>query len=72
MKSKIVDREISTKEISEALHELGKEIREGGMLFLRHVRKVTARVDDNVLWRAEVVGSTDQDTRYAALIHSAC
>ncbi|KAL8656205.1 MAG: hypothetical protein Q9210_000400 [Variospora velana] len=63
MKSKIVDREISTKEISEALYELGKEIREGGMLFLRHVRKVTARVDDNVLWQAEVVGATDEDTR---------
>lgn len=69
-KSKIVDREIPTEEIVKALHELGKEIREGGMLFLRHVRKVIARVDDTVLWQAQVVGATDEDTRYAFLMHS--
>lgn len=62
-KSKIVNREISTEEITKALHELGQEIKEGGMLFLRHVRKVTAKVNDTVLWQAHATGATDDDSQ---------
>ncbi|KAL8717029.1 MAG: hypothetical protein Q9225_005692 [Loekoesia sp. 1 TL-2023] len=63
IKSKIVNREISTEEITKALHELGEEIKNGGMLFLRHVRKVTAKIDDNILWQAHATGATDEDTQ---------
>lgn len=62
-KSKIVNREISTEEITKALHELGQEIKDGGMLFLRHVRKVTAKIDDTILWQAHATGATDEDTQ---------
>lgn len=62
-KSKIVNREISTEEIIKALHELGEEIKNGGMLFLRHVRKVTAKVDGTILWQAHATGATDEDTQ---------
>lgn len=62
-KSKIVNREISTEEITKALNELGQEIKEGGMLFLRHIRKVTAKVNDTLLWQAEATGVSDNDTR---------
>lgn len=67
-KSKIVDRAISIDAIAKALHELGQEIREGGMIFLRHVQTVTARIDDTVLWKAQIVGATVEDTRYAPLL----
>ena len=66
-KSKIVNREISTEEITKALHELGQEIKDGGMLFLRHIRKVTAKIDDTILWQAHVAGATDEDTQYDCL-----
>ncbi|KAL8934279.1 MAG: hypothetical protein Q9216_005988 [Gyalolechia sp. 2 TL-2023] len=62
-RSKIVNREISTEEITEALHELGQEIKAGGMLFLRHVRKVTAKINDTILWQAHATGATEEDTQ---------
>ncbi|KAL8934658.1 MAG: hypothetical protein Q9211_005115 [Gyalolechia sp. 1 TL-2023] len=62
-RSKIVNREISIEEITEALHELGQEIKDGGMLFLRHVRKVTAKMNDTVLWQAHATGATVEDTQ---------
>ena len=51
-KSKIVNRQATIQEITKALHDLGQEIREGGMLFLRYVRKVTVKIDSTVLWAA--------------------
>ena len=36
------------------------------MLFLRYVRKVTVKIDGNVLWEACTTGSTEEDTKYAA------
>ncbi|KAL8828013.1 MAG: hypothetical protein Q9170_006784 [Blastenia crenularia] len=62
-KSKIVNREISIDEITKALHELGQEIKDGGMLFLKHVRKVTAKIDSTVLWQAQAKGATEEDNQ---------
>lgn len=65
-KSKIVSRQVTIQEITKALYDLGQEIREGGMLFLRYVRKVTVKIDGNVLWEACTTGSAEEDTKYAA------
>lgn len=62
--SKIVNRQATVEEIKKALCDLGREIRAGGMLFLRHVRKATARIDDAILWEARTTGATDEDTKY--------
>jgi sacsin len=55
-KSKIVDREVTTNQISEALSLLGHEVKQGGLLFLKHVRKMSVRVDNRVLWQVEMQG----------------
>ena len=55
-KSKIVDREVTTSQISEALSLLGHEVKQGGLLFLKHVRKMSVRVDNQVLWQVEMKG----------------
>lgn len=55
-KSKIVDREVTTHQISEALSLLGNEVKQGGLLFLKHVRKMSVRIDDKILWQVEMQG----------------
>ncbi|KAL8996974.1 MAG: hypothetical protein Q9169_003625 [Polycauliona sp. 2 TL-2023] len=62
-KSKIVNRQVTVQEITKALHDLGQEVREGGMLFLRYVKKVTVKIDDNVLWAACTTGATEEDSK---------
>ncbi|KAL8724779.1 MAG: hypothetical protein Q9166_007757 [cf. Caloplaca sp. 2 TL-2023] len=64
-KSKIVNRQVTVEEIISALYDLGQEIREGGTLFLRHVRRITVRIDDTVLWEACTTGATKEDTKYS-------
>ena len=53
--SKIVEREITIKEIKDALDHFGQEVREGGLLFLKHIQKVTVRIDENVAWEAKIL-----------------
>ena len=53
--SKIVEREITTNEIKEALDQFGQEVREGGLLFLKHIQKVTVRINDDVVWDAKIL-----------------
>ncbi|KAL8682795.1 MAG: hypothetical protein Q9186_001217 [Xanthomendoza sp. 1 TL-2023] len=62
-RSKIVNRQATVEEITKALYDLGQEIREGGMLFLRHVRRITAKIDGTILWEARNTGATDQDAK---------
>ncbi|KAL8918087.1 MAG: hypothetical protein Q9172_005575 [Xanthocarpia lactea] len=62
-KSKIVNRQATIKEITKALYDLGQEIREGGMLFLRHVTRVSVKIDSAVLWEACTIGATEEDTK---------
>ncbi|KAL8802700.1 MAG: hypothetical protein Q9182_003658 [Xanthomendoza sp. 2 TL-2023] len=62
-RSKIVNRQATVEEITKALYDLGHEIREGGMLFLRHVRRVAAQIDGTILWEARNTGVTDEDAK---------
>ena len=54
MTSKTVNREITREEIKDALDQFGREVREGGLLFLRYIEKVIVRIDDDVIWEAKV------------------
>lgn len=60
--SKLFQREITIQEIRQALEEFGQEIKEGGLLFLKHIQKVTIRVDSNVLIKAEILETSRKDT----------
>ena len=53
--SKIANREIVIKEIKDALDQFGREIRDGGLLFLRHIQMVTVRVNNDVIWEAKIL-----------------
>ena len=63
VKSKIVDREVTVHQISEALALLGHEVKQGGLLFLKHVRKMSVRIDDRVLWKVEMRGHDTPSTQ---------
>lgn len=64
--SKIAKHAISIDDIKVALENFGQEIRAGGLLFLKHVRKVILRVDDTVISTAQIVeDESPGDTRYA-------
>ena len=39
--SKIFQQEVSIQNIQDALADFGQEIQEGGLLFLKHIRKIT-------------------------------
>lgn len=52
--SKIVQKEVTVQNIKDALALLGKEVRQGGLLFLKHVRKMRVRVDGQVMWEARM------------------
>lgn len=63
--SKIAKHAISVDGIKLALEKFGQEIRAGGLLFLKHIRKVIIRVDDSVILTAQIVEDDSRDTRYA-------
>lgn len=63
--SKIAEKAISIGDIKVALEKFGQEIRAGGLLFLKHVRKVIIRVDDTVISTAQIIEDGSRDTRYA-------
>lgn len=53
--SKIVQREISVDEIKEALRQFGQEMKDGGLLFLKYIRKVILRIDSDVVAQIEIL-----------------
>ena len=53
MKSEIVSREAKPDEIKEALDGFAQELRDGGLLFLKHVKKVTIKFDEKVFAQSE-------------------
>lgn len=61
--SKIAKREITTQDIREALELFGQETREGGLLFLKHIRKVIIRIDDKTISTAQIVEDESVHTR---------
>ena len=62
-KSKLFDCVIHPSDIRRALEEFGEEIKDGGLLFLKHVRKVTIRVDRESILKLEMLEVDKIDTR---------
>lgn len=62
-KSRIFSLRVDASAIRQALEEFGQELKEGGMLFLKHIRKVIIRIDDDVLLMAEISGTNEEDTQ---------
>ena len=65
--SKIVQKEVTVVHIKDALALLGKEVRQGGLLFLKHVRSMTVRVDDEVMWEVRMQERDLGQQRFAFL-----
>ncbi|KAL8825255.1 MAG: hypothetical protein Q9191_004524 [Dirinaria sp. TL-2023a] len=65
--SKIVDREVTTDQISEALSLLGYEAKQGGLLFLKHIRRMVVRIDKEVLWKVEIRGHDTISDQYGCI-----
>ena len=60
--SKISQKRGSTEDIKTALEQFGAEIKDGGLLFLKHIRKVMIRVDNEVVIKAETIETSTKDT----------
>ncbi len=61
--SKIVKRETTTDDIKKALEQFGDEMKEGGLIFLKFIRKITIRIDVDVLATIEIVGHGPQSLK---------
>lgn len=61
--SRIVNKAISTEKMREALEDFDKEIRDGALLFLKHVRRVTIRVDGTTISMTQILENNTQHTR---------
>ena len=57
--SKIFQVPAKIPEIVQALREFGQEIKEGGLLFLKHVTKVIIRIDSETIFSAETLENSD-------------
>lgn len=53
-RSKIVNREIAVEEIKVALEQFADEMQEGGLLFLKHIRTVILRIDDETIFKIKI------------------
>lgn len=61
--SKIANKAITTEMMREALADFDKEVRDGALLFLKHVRTVTIRVDGTTLSKTQILENNTQHTR---------
>lgn len=57
------------KDIETALREFGQEMKEGGLLFLKHIRKVTIRIDNTIMLKVEMLEANTADTKSVSLSH---
>lgn len=55
MRSKIVGREIAVDEIKAALEQFAEEMKDGGLLFLKHIRTVILRIDNETMSKIEIL-----------------
>ena len=62
-KSKLFQNVVDPSDIRQALEEFGDEIRGGGLLFLKHIRKVIIRADWNVILQVEMRESDETGAR---------
>jgi len=54
-RSKLFQLKVDTREIRQALQEFCQEMKDGGLLFLKHIRKVIVRVNSDVMIDAEIL-----------------
>ena len=62
--SKIAQKEITTQDIEEALRIFAQELRNGGLLFLKHICAVKIRIDDKIISTVQIVIDDSADLRY--------
>lgn len=62
--SKISQRHSGIPGIKRALEQFSLEIQDGGLLFLKHIRKVTIRIDSESVLEAETIKTTEKDMEY--------
>ena len=53
--SKIFQQEVSIQSIKDALEGFGQEIQEGGLLFLKHIRKIVIKFNHDVVLLAQIL-----------------
>lgn len=65
--SKIFQQEISIRNIKDALEDFGQEIQEGGLLFLKHIRKIVIKLNRDIVLLAQILNDdlTSASTRMA-------
>lgn len=64
-RSKIFNRAIAVDEIKEALEQFAEEMREGGLLFLKHIHTIILRIDDEVISMIKILEEgSDLQTRH--------
>ena len=63
-RSKIVNREIAVDEIKLALEQFAEEMKEGGLLFLKHIQTIILRIDDETISKVSILEEgSDLQTR---------
>lgn len=62
--SNIVNRSISFQEIEKSFGDFFSELKNGGLIFLRHVNEVVFRLDREIIYKVIAEGS--QDTKRSA------
>lgn len=59
--SKIATEEIGSDRIRKALEDFGQDVQKGGLLFLKHIRKIVIRVNTTVLLTAQIADDGSDD-----------
>ena len=54
-RSKIVEREIAVDDIRRALEQFAEEMKDGGLLFLKNIRSVILRIDDETICKIRIL-----------------
>lgn len=61
--SKIFGNKVDIEAIKRALEEFGREISEGGLLFLKNIRKIIIRYDSDVVLQAELLQINEEHAK---------
>jgi len=61
--SKIVTKAIDPEDIEKSLKDFCQDVQGGGILFLKHIRKVIVRINDTVLATAEILENSEEDAK---------
>lgn len=61
--SEIVKQEVRLDDIKKALEQFGQEMKEGGLLFLKYIRKITLRIDNDLVASIQVLENNSTDLK---------